>query len=152
MAQRQLGHPDDDGKHDHVWYCKSFLDAARSKDIEIVGSTLLVAECTAVRDHHRAKILTDEVKAVFRALLMGGNPVVPIQPTPKILDRARDLSWADGFNFQSMDSIHLATAISHALFPAIRGDANNDQQALPVGVFAAQAGMDAVRPPVNIAG
>lgn len=111
LVQQQNGHPIEEGRDNHIWYCRKFLDAARAKDIEVYGSTILVAECTAIRDEKRQRILTDQVKSSFRALLLAGNPVIPVQPTPKILERARDLAWVDGLNISSVDAIHIATAL-----------------------------------------
>lgn len=115
LVQQHSGYPAASNNHnDHIWYCRRFLDAAMNSDIEVYGSTLLVAECTAIHKmngDNKARILTDHVKSSFRAILMAGKPVVPVQPTTKIVDRARDLSWNDGFRIGSMDAIHIATAI-----------------------------------------
>lgn len=111
LVQQQNGHPLVTSRNDHIWYCRKFLDAAMGKDIEVYGSTLLVSECTAIRNRKNEKVLTDQVKSSFRAMLLSGKPVVPVQPTPKIIDRARDLSWVDGLGVASIDAIHIATAI-----------------------------------------
>lgn len=95
----------------HILMCRTFINAARAKDIELYGSTILVAECTAVKDNKDNKVVNEDVKAAFRSILLSGSPVFPIQPTPKIIDKARDLSWVDGLSFGSIDAIHLATAI-----------------------------------------
>lgn len=39
-----------------------------------------------------------------------------------------------------------------ALLAPVRGDAEDDEQALPVGSLTAQPGVDAVDPPVDVAG
>lgn len=111
LAQEDAGYQPD-GSKDHVWYCRQFLDAAKQKDVEVYGSILLITECTYVRDG-RNKVLNEEVKNLFRAMLLSGKTVTPIQPTPTIAERARDLSWSDEFSFGSMDSVHLATALIH---------------------------------------
>lgn len=114
LVQQQSGYKLEEGRDEHIWYCRKFLDAARAKDIEIYGSTILITECTKVRDENgQNKVLTDEVKNLFRAILLAGNPIIPVQPTPKILDRARDLSWIDGLNLGTVDAVHIATAITH---------------------------------------
>lgn len=111
LVQHQNDFPIDEGRNNHIWYCHRFLDAARAKDIEVYGSTLLIAECTAVRDEKREKIINDDVKSSFKAILLSGNPVIPVQPMPKILDIARGLSWDHGLRMGTLDAIHVATAV-----------------------------------------
>jgi|GEM_PF-2435871 len=117
LVQQRSGYPLASNEfNDHAWYCRRFLDAAIGNDIEVYGSTLLVTECTAIHKMNggtKDRILTDQVKSSFRSILLAGKPVIPVQPTPKIIDRARDLTWVDGFCIGSMDAIHVATAIIH---------------------------------------
>ncbi|AKH39176.1 MULTISPECIES: PIN domain-containing protein [Nitrosomonas] len=40
------------------------------------------------------------------------HPVIPVQPTPKIIDSARALIWEYGLNIKTIDAIHIATAIT----------------------------------------
>jgi predicted nucleic acid-binding protein len=99
------------GRDDHVWYCRKFLEAHRGGDVIVYTSTLSVAECTHIKDSASTFILTDEVKNRFRAFLLSGKAVNPVQPTPKILDAARDITWTHAIRAGSADRIHLATAI-----------------------------------------
>lgn len=111
LVQHQNNLSIEKGRDNHIWYCRRFLDAARAKDIKVYGSTLLVAECTAVRDDNRKRIINDEVKSSFKAILLSGNPVIPVQPMPKILDIARSFSWDYELNMRALDAIHVATAV-----------------------------------------
>ena len=54
----------------------------------------------------------DAVKPLFRGMLTSGKSgVMPVIPTPKIPEAARDLRWAHGITCKPMDALHLATAI-----------------------------------------
>lgn len=117
LVQHQNNFPIEKGRDNHIWYCHKFLDAARAKDIEVYGSTLLVTECTAIRDENRKKIINDEVKSSFKAILLSGNPVIPVQPMPRIMDIARSFSWDHALNLGALDAIHVATAVMLNVMP-----------------------------------
>ena len=115
MAQHGAGYKTDESKKSHIENCKLLLDSVRDGDHLAYGSTLLIAECIAVKDSSQQnKRITDEdVKSIFKRLLLSGKPIIPVQPTPKITELARTLAWDDGLTngVGCMDRIHLATAI-----------------------------------------
>jgi predicted nucleic acid-binding protein len=101
----------------HVAFCKMFLEAARSGDVEVYTSTLTVAECVCVTDEsdpsNHKRILTPEVKRLIDGMIMSARSgVMPLQPTPGIVKAARDLEWVHGARFTPMDSLHVASALA----------------------------------------
>lgn len=111
LAQKAVTGAVADDREDHVWYCQKFLEAHKGGEAMIYTSTLSVAECTHFKDENKNIVLTAEVKALFRAFLMSGKAVIPVQPTPRILDGARDIHWDHGLNLGAADRVHLITAL-----------------------------------------
>lgn len=117
MLQHQLQVSAKPDREPHVHFCKSFLEAARNKEVTVYSSTLTVAECRHLRDesdpNNHKKIVTDEVKRLIEGMLISARSgVMPVQPTPAIIKRARDLEWVDGCKFDPLDSLHIATALA----------------------------------------
>lgn len=98
---------------DHCWVCEQFLDAALKGRIQLFGSFLMVVECTHVKKENLRKDATDQVKAAFNNIFISGKIMTPIQPTPKIINYAREITWTHGLYLDGMDAIHLATAKLH---------------------------------------
>lgn len=117
MAASQLEVTVQAWKEPHIFYCRKFLEAARAQDIVVHTSVLTVAECTYVNEQpdgvQKQIILNDEVKALFKGMLLSGKSgVMPVQATPSIVERARDLRWVHGAPTKPMDAIHVATALA----------------------------------------
>lgn len=118
LAQHGLKLKADADREPHVFYCRKFIDAARAKEAIVLTSTLTITECSFVKDiskpEHERKIKTDEVRRLFQGLLLSGKSgVLPAQPTPLIVEKARDLVWVDGATLKAMDALHVATALHH---------------------------------------
>lgn len=118
LAQYELKLQTDADREPHIFYCRKFIDAARSKEAIVLTSTLTVTECSSVKDiskpEHERKIKTDEVRRLFQGLLLSGKSgVLPAQPTPLIVEKARDLVWVEGATLKAMDALHIATALDH---------------------------------------
>lgn len=101
----------------HVEYCHRFLEASRKGEVEVYTSLLTTAECICLKDEsaegNHKRILTPEVKRLITGMLQSGRSgVEPVQATPLIVNRARDLEWKDGARFNTMDALHIATALS----------------------------------------
>lgn len=115
LAQQDAGFIVEENRKEHLEFCRYFLDAGRNEDHIIYGSTLLITECVSVREEPKGqRVCTDAVKLIFTKMLMSGNPIMPVQPTPKILEISRKLAWEDkliGGKVGSIDRVHLATAI-----------------------------------------
>jgi hypothetical protein len=113
VAKGRMGVPfDKPGEEDRpelLWYVETLLLAALNGDIEIVASTLVIAEClhTDSRD-----TIPETAKNTLRALLSAGNPVLLIAADFFVCERARDLLWNDQiFCGGAADQIHVATAL-----------------------------------------
>lgn len=101
----------------HVDFCRRFLDAARKGEVAIYTSLLTATECVCVKDESDTKnpkrILNDDVKSLINGMLQSGRSgVMPVQPTPSIVNRARDLEWVNAAQFTPLDSLHIATALA----------------------------------------
>jgi predicted nucleic acid-binding protein len=100
----------------HIFYCRKFLDAARAKDVVIYTSTMTVVECVAVRDESQPDnpiVEDDAARALFRGMLMSGKSgVMPVIPTPRITEAARDLRWIHDITCKPIDAVHVATALN----------------------------------------
>lgn len=119
MAKSQLDIPVQAEREPHIFYCRKLLEASRSKDAIVFTSTLSVVECTHVKDMSKPEndriVMTDEVKRLFRGMLLSGagrSGVMPVQPTPRIVESARDLKWVHEALLNPMDAIHVASAIA----------------------------------------
>lgn len=118
MAQSQLSIQMQIEREPHVFYCRKFLEAARGNDAIVFTSSLSVAECVYVKDLSKPQeeqtVLTEEVKRLFRGMLLSGSGrsgVIPVQPTPLIVEGARDLRWVHEITLKPMDALHASTAL-----------------------------------------
>jgi predicted nucleic acid-binding protein len=90
-----------------VWFIQQCLKASEAHDIEVVTSTLTIAECTSAGGD-----ISAEVKRLFRSVLTSGKVVTLAQVTLGIAERARDLRWIHKVNLKGADAIHVATALT----------------------------------------
>ena len=97
------------GRDADVRHVETALVAAQSGDIEIIASTLLIAECLHVG---RSDKIPTSAKEKFRRILTSGQMVTLIAPDVFIAERSRDLLWVDGIDCGGgADAIHVATAL-----------------------------------------
>lgn len=89
-----------------IGYIRACLLAARDGEIEVITSTLTIAEV------RRAEGTPDDnVKKLIRSVLTSGRFVKLAEVTQGIGERARDLHWDYGINLSGADAVHVATAI-----------------------------------------
>ncbi|MCY7347585.1 MAG: PIN domain-containing protein [Pyrinomonadaceae bacterium] len=93
---------------DNIWHIQKLLKASEVKDIQVITSTLTIAEC---RRANQEKPPGGEVKRLINSILTSGKIVTLAQVTQGIAERARDLEWIDGINLKGADAIHIATAL-----------------------------------------
>ena len=97
MVKVDLGKDDlsisEDRKKD-VWFLRRLSDAAFNNDIEIITSTLTIAECLHVGDGQ----MNDEGKEQISA-------------DPFVCEMARDLHWKNNILLRGADLIHIASAM-----------------------------------------
>jgi hypothetical protein len=84
--------------------------------LTVYSSTISVVECVKLVDESVNGGPTredDEVKSLFKGILTSGKSgVMPVMPSPKITDAARDLRWTHHITCRGMDRIHIATALA----------------------------------------
>ncbi len=84
------------------------LRAARDGALKLYTSTISVAEVT----HLGEKPPSDDDKLLIERLLLSGRDgVITVEANPLIVARARDFIWNDGLGGQSIDRIHVASAL-----------------------------------------
>jgi predicted nucleic acid-binding protein len=106
MAKQEVGAALTTDRQNDVWHLKQLLQAARDGEISAFTSTLAIAECVAVDAD-----VSQKVKDIFTRLLMSGQYVVLVQPTPFIMTDARDLRWVRGMTLRGADAVHIASAL-----------------------------------------
>lgn len=75
MAKHAIGtHPPT--RENDIWHLKKLLEAARDGDINIVTSSLTIAEC-----QHADGITDNRVQKLFKGLLTSGQYVQLVQDT-----------------------------------------------------------------------
>ena len=100
---------DDPGREEHLPYVEWLLVAALNGDIEIVASTLTIAECLHTGN---PQDIPEDAKDRLRRILTSGQGITLVAPDVFIAERARDLLWVDGINCGGgADGVHVATAI-----------------------------------------
>lgn len=99
----------------HIFYSRKFLEAARANNITVYTSSVTAIECVVIKDESQPNapvVEEDTVKPLFRGMLMSGKSgVMPVIPTPRMVEDARDLRWTHDITCKPMDALHLATAI-----------------------------------------
>jgi hypothetical protein len=97
------------GFETHLPFVETLFLAALNGDVEIVASTLLIAECQHAGDSTN---IPETTKETFRRLLTSGQGVILIAPDVFIAERARDLLWMDYIRCGgASDAVHVATAL-----------------------------------------
>jgi predicted nucleic acid-binding protein len=91
----------------HSWYIWKLLEANKDQELEVYTSTLTIAECT-----HADGNMDQRVRDLFTRLLMSGQYVRLVQPTPFVAADGRDLRWRHGILLNGADYIHVASALA----------------------------------------
>ena len=121
------------GKHkterdDDLWHLKALFDAALDEKIELLTSTLSIAECT-----HAGGDVSEDVKTLFKRLLTSGRFVLLVQDSVLVAERARNLRWAHGLSFSGADAIHIASAMEMKCDEFLTWDEKIHAQAVALG-------------------
>lgn len=107
-------------REDDVWHIKKLLEASSAGDIEVITSTLSIAECVAA---YSGQIeVPKEVQDHFRRLLTSGQYVTLAPQTPKTGRIIQDLRWKHGIVLRGADSLHIATAIEREALEFVSTD------------------------------
>ncbi len=87
-VKHDVGIPITTERQQDVWHYKQLMQAHRDREIDVHTSVLSIAECS-----HADGDVSDSVKSIFRRLLLSGQYLTLVQPTPMIAESARDLRW-----------------------------------------------------------
>jgi hypothetical protein len=99
-------------RENDIAFLHQIFEAAYSGEIEAYTSTLSVAECQCAYDNAtKQRVLTDEVKQLFKDLLMSGQFVILVQDSVLVAERARNLSWVHQLTFAGADAVHIASRL-----------------------------------------
>lgn len=96
----------DADRENDIWFLNELLNAAFDDEIEVLTSTLSIAECA-----HAKGDMSDDVKSLFKRFLTSGRYVLLVQNSVLVAEKARNLRWVHGLSFGGADSIHLASAM-----------------------------------------
>jgi predicted nucleic acid-binding protein len=108
MAKGELGkQPLTEDRKKDVWYLRRLCDASINGDIEIITSTLVIAECLHVGDG----FIDETVRDLFEKYLTSGRIVKPVDAGYFIAIDARDLYWKRQILLSGADAVHVATAL-----------------------------------------
>ena len=105
LALQSIGKHETDREND-LWFLKELLNAAYDEKIEVLTSTLSIAECA-----HAKGDVSDDVKTLFKKFLTSGRYVLLVQDSVLVAEKARNLRWVHGLAFGGADAIHIASAI-----------------------------------------
>lgn len=111
MAKHEAKILDNAGRANDVWHLKKLLEAHRAKEVEVFTSIISVSECVAIEQGQRQ--VPEETKEYFRRLLISGQYVVLIQPTPFVAERSQNLRWDHEIVLTGADAMHVASALEH---------------------------------------
>ncbi|MGI8960360.1 MAG: type II toxin-antitoxin system VapC family toxin [Bryobacteraceae bacterium] len=100
-------------REDDIPFLKQILQAFYNQELEVYTSILSVAECqcaytTETRDN---RIITDDIKKLFKDMLMSGQFVVLVQDSVLVAEKARNLYWVHQLAFSGADAVHIASAL-----------------------------------------
>lgn len=101
-----IGSPLEIDRANDIRYVQYCMKAARAGEIEIITSTITIAEV-----RRGDGVPDDEVKRLIRSVLTSGKIVTLAEVTLGVAEKARDLHWDHGINLSGADAVHVATAI-----------------------------------------
>ncbi len=135
-AKQQIGILPTDRIQD-IWFFWKLLEAHRESDLVLFASILSIAECT-----HADGNMDDKVKGLFTRLLLSGQHVRLVQPTPFIAEDARNLRWDYGVNLSGADYLHVASALDRQCVELL----TTDGKMLKAGSKLSERGLRVVSP------
>lgn len=104
MVKGAIGQVLPTDRSDDVWFLKQLTQACRDGEIDVYTSVISIAECT-----HAGGDMSAKVRTTFKSLLMSGQYVKLVQPTPFIATDARDLRWRHGVSLRGRNARSLRT-------------------------------------------
>lgn len=138
MVKEHVGQPLPADRSADVWYLKQITQACRDGELDVYTSVISIAECT-----HASGDMSPAVRTRFDALLMSGQYVRLVQPTPFIATDARDLRWKHNLSLRGADAIHVASALDRKCEEFITTDGQTKKMAAQATL--AQLGLRVIR-------
>ncbi len=99
------------GREDDVWYLNALMRAHKAGEVQLITSTLSIAECVAVEPGQVD--VPQEVQENFTRLLLSNQYVTLAPQTPKTGRIVQSLRWEHGIVLKGADSLHFAAAIEY---------------------------------------
>lgn len=101
------------GNPDRLPDIDTFLDEAEREEIEIIASTVSIAEVAFGKVEQDQKALTAEIDAKIGGLWEPSSPVKLVEVSVLVVEEAKGLireGIPEGWSLKPMDAIHLSTA------------------------------------------
>jgi predicted nucleic acid-binding protein len=100
-------------RENDLWFVRQMLKASEDGEIEVVSSSLTVAESLHLgHDDKNNPIECNAATQDFLInLLTSGTLIKLIEPSLFVAERARDLRWKHGLKLKPYDSMHVASAL-----------------------------------------
>lgn len=102
------GKPVSQDRENEIWLTQRCLEAGLHGEVELITSTLTIAELRGVG----TRPVPDETKRIIHSVLTSGRVMQLSMITQSITELARDLDWVHGINLGGADAIHVATALT----------------------------------------
>ena len=102
------------------------MQAALDGQLEIVTSTLTIAEC---KRSEAGAPASEDAKALIKRVLTSGRILLLAQVTQEITEKARDLDWVHSIYLRAADAIHTSTAIQTGCQEIFTGDGQINKNA-----------------------
>lgn len=108
LVKEQVGQLPTDRDKD-IWTVKQLMRAHSQGDVILHTGFLTFAEAVSIAQGESA--VPQDIQDCFRRLLMSGQYVSLLAPTPKTGQIAQDLRWKHGIVLKGADALHVASAL-----------------------------------------
>jgi hypothetical protein len=122
MGKMKLGKHRKDREND-LWFFQQMLKAHSDKQIELITSSVTIAECT-----HAEGVYDQTVQDFFSGILLSGTLMTLIQDSVFVAEKARDLRWKYDIKLKGLDAIHVASAVDAGAKEFVSWDAEIDDK------------------------
>lgn len=127
-------------RENDIWFVSQMLKASEDGEIEVVSSSLTVAESLFLGvDEKKKPIECDVATQEFLInVLTSGRLIKLIEPSLFVAERARDLRWKHGLKLKPYDSMHVASALDGGCKELLSwdGDMASDKRAKEIKVLS----------------
>jgi predicted nucleic acid-binding protein len=107
-------------RNNDAWHLKKLMEAHAANEVRLYTSFLSVAECVSI-EPGQTQVPTD-VQEKFRTLLLSGQYLRLVAPSPRIATMSQDIRWKYNVVLKGADALHVATALEQGCFEFITTD------------------------------